>query len=192
MGRYRTLAWAAGIAALAAVSGCAGVAAQQKGFVPVGDLRADAVLVLKDGRARPFADAFPEYRRRAVGHPLPVEEIHLADMLDEFRVLLAPFDRYPDGVIEKPEIALLYVWVAAANKGLDVADVSVGGRIVNGLALDHNDEYGLQALAREVPAETAEAGRLRDRLRSLESYVDPETGGASALGVLGFANRDLD
>jgi hypothetical protein len=192
MGRFRATAFAAGVAALTATGGCAGVSGQQKGFVAVADLRADAVLVLKDGRTLPFAEAFPEFRRRAIGHPLPVHEIALAGMLDEFRAFLAPFDRYPDGIIEKPEIALLYMWIAASNKGHDLAGVSVAGGVVNGLAVDHGDEYGLEALPRETPATTAEASRLRDRLRNLEHHLDPQTGGGSVLGGLGQPNRDLE
>ena len=178
----RNIHWCA--VALVLASGVS-TASAEKGFVAVDDLKTDVILILADGRKLALGKVLPEYEPTIFGAPLPIEELELKGVQDVWRNLFQPFDYNQDNTFEKPEMAVYAIAMAAKNKGLDVINVSVNGSIVTGLDVTSNQDYGLEALTRKVPALDAAAKERRQLMVEMETYfnVDLSGGGGSSSGA---------
>ena len=154
----------------------------EKGFVEVDNLKTDVTLHLADGKTVTLGEALPEYQPSWWGSPLAVGNLKLLGTLPRFAKALARFDLFKDDIIDKPEFAIACIVMAAKAKGIEVTALSVGGKAVNGLNLSASQEYGVEALIREVPARDPAAKAWVKLVRELELFLDEDLGGGGGGG----------
>ncbi len=124
---------------------------------------ADVRLVLANGQAQTFAALFPDFRAGDgwILTPLPFQEADIAQVsYDTARAAMLQYDANGNGLIEAPELTVLYIREAARGLGHQVAHLEASPRTA-ALVLPAADIDGLmQWLKRNRSRMTPQAQAL--------------------------------
>lgn len=128
-------------------------------------------FVAPDGSVTPFADIYSGYQPQdsvlTKSFPFRHEQISRV-VYDSLAVVLPLYDANKNGVIEEPEITVLYLREGALGMGHKVDHLAVGGKRADAITTSRSDVGGLmtylearkQSLSKEVQVEFNDMERV--------------------------------
>ena len=128
-------------------------------------------FVAPDGSVTPFADVYPGYQPQnsVLTKSFPFRREQIARVVyDSLAVVLPLYDANKNGVIEEPEITVLYLREGALGMGHKVDHLAVDGKRAGAITTSRSDVGGLMtylearkaSLSKEVQAEFNDMERV--------------------------------
>lgn len=178
-------------AAALLVAGCIGSTSLVKDCCYEGDAALvyldEVQFVAPDGSVSKFADVYPGFRAQdgVLTTSFPFRKERIARVTyDSLAVVLPLYDANDNGVIEEPEITVLYLREGALGMGHAVDHLAVRGKRVDAITTSRSDVGGLMSyldarrdsLSKEVQAEFRDMQRVGlDIIQGNTQGPDPGT-----------------
>ena len=139
-------------------------------LAPLRDVR----FVMDDGSELPFEKVFPGFyeQDRAITTPFPFRRVTISGLVyDVLSVVFPVYDANKNGIMEEPELAVLYLREGALGMGFEVSYLKVNGR-VHALQTSKADVGGLVSYVNaNRPGMSKDARALFDEIDHLATQI---------------------